>query len=437
MVKNIELSYTQAQLEIFFNWPEGIKFKGVAKGRRFGATKGAANAIIEWCLEGVSPILWGDTVHGNIDRYFERYFLPELKKNDILYHFDKTAKKLTIGNSVVDFRSAEHPENWEGFGYKIIFLNEAGIILKNKYLYTNAVLPMLMDYPDSKLIAAGVPKGKILKDGTEHPFYTICKKQDETHMFHKYSSYDNPLIKDEDIDELRDEIASMSPHMVAQEIYGDFIEAIADNPFAHAYDVKHHEHVLVKHDPSKQLIISIDFNLDPFGVIFGHIWRDSYGEHAYIFDELSIKNGSIDLMVERIQERYGDYLFNCLVTGDSLGRNRNISQVDHASNYELLRRGLRISQTQLKLPANPSHETSRNEVNNILTHFPDFKINPIKCPNTVRDMKIVQVNAFNEIVKRNRKDISQLADHLDCVRYFVHTFLAQWIATNRQKYQKK
>ena len=54
-----------------------------------------------------------------------------------------------------------------------IFLNEAGIILKNNYLYTNTILPMLMDYPDSQLIAAGVPKGKIKKDGTEHIFYTL------------------------------------------------------------------------------------------------------------------------------------------------------------------------------------------------------------------------------------------------------------------------
>ena len=32
-------------------------------------------------LEGVSPILWVDTIYGNIERYVERYFLPVL--NDL------------------------------------------------------------------------------------------------------------------------------------------------------------------------------------------------------------------------------------------------------------------------------------------------------------------------------------------------------------------
>lgn len=438
MVKKIELDYTEPQLEIFFNWPEKVKFKAVSKGRRFGATKGAANAIIEWCLDGLTPILWGDTIHSNIDRYFERYFLPELRANQIDHHYDKQAKKLTIpnalgGDSFVDFRSAEHPENWEGFGYKIIFLNEAGIILKNRYLYTNAVLPMLMDFPDSKLLAAGVPKGKILKDGSEHPFYTIWKKKDETHMSYQFSSYDNGLLNEADIDELRDEIASMSPQMVEQEIYGGFIESDAINPFAHAYDAKKHEHVLVKFDPAKQLLISIDFNLNPFGVIFAQIYRVGDTDCCYVVDELSIKNGSIPAMVDAIKLKYGKYLSGCFITGDSMGKNKNIAERDNASNYEQLRRGLGISQAQLKLPNNPTHDNSRAEVNYILTHFPEFKINPNTCPNTCRDMKVVQCDAFGGIIKKNRSDVNQLSDHMDCLRYLIHTFLATWIDRDMKK----
>jgi len=225
----IDLTYTPAQIEMFFNTPHGTRYQVVTKGRRFGATRGAAHAFIEWCLEG-KKLLWGDTIHSNIDRYFDRYFLPALKQSDISYNYQRQSKQLIIEDGYIDFRSADRPENWEGFGYDVIFLNEAGIILKNKYLYTNAVLPMLMDTKDSLLIAAGVPKGKYDKSNNEHPFYTIykaAKNKVPGYNLLEFSSYDNPLLPPDEIKELENEIGRMSPGMVEQEIYGHFVDSIS------------------------------------------------------------------------------------------------------------------------------------------------------------------------------------------------------------------
>jgi len=231
MVETIELTYTPAQMNVFFEIPDNVKFQVVTKGRRFGATRGAVHAFIEWCLEG-KKLLWGDTIHSNIDRYVERYFMPALNKNKIEYSYQRQMKQLTIGNGYIDFRSADKPENWEGFGYDVIFLNEAGIILNNKYLYSNAVLPMLMDSQASMLIAAGVPKGKFCKGESrkkeEHPFYTLykaAKNNTPRYRLLEYSSYDNPLLPEEEIKELESEIARMSPGMVEQEIYGKFVDS--------------------------------------------------------------------------------------------------------------------------------------------------------------------------------------------------------------------
>jgi hypothetical protein len=233
MTDTIELTYTAAQLDVFFNIPPGVKYNIITKGRRFGATRGGAHAFIEWCLEG-KKLLWGDTINGNIDRYFERYFLPALKKNKIDYNYHRQKKQLTIGHGYIDFRSSDQPENWEGFGYDIIFLNEAGIILNNKYLYTNAVLPMLIDNPRSVLIAAGVPKGKLCRGANrkneEHPFFTLykaAKNNSPKYRLLEYSSYDNPLLSAEEIGDLEVEIARMSPGMVEQEIYGHFVDSIS------------------------------------------------------------------------------------------------------------------------------------------------------------------------------------------------------------------
>ena len=69
------------QKEIFFR--ELARFKIIAKGRRFGLTRGLAMFVVLKMLnkKGIN-VLWVDTIYSNIERYFDRYFRPELKKLD-------------------------------------------------------------------------------------------------------------------------------------------------------------------------------------------------------------------------------------------------------------------------------------------------------------------------------------------------------------------
>lgn len=228
----LRIKYTKEQQDIFFNCNELDRFIIVTKGRRFGATFGGLQFVIEEAIAG-EPNLWGDTINSNIDRYFERIGKPLLIRNNIPFNYNSQQKKLTFpfSEGFVDFRSADRPENWEGFGYKNIILNEAGIILKNDYLYTNAVLPMMMDYNNSRLFAMGVPKGKRQRNNKEHKFYTlylnaVAKKKG--YRLLEYSSYDNSLLSRSDIEELEQEIGDMNPVMVQQEIYGKFVDESFD-----------------------------------------------------------------------------------------------------------------------------------------------------------------------------------------------------------------
>lgn len=225
----LEIGYHANQERIFFE--SGARFKVIAKGRRFGLTRGFANYIIEQMLDGVSPILWVDTVYGNIERYVERYFIPTLKslpKN--LWKYRSNRNDLRIGNSVCDFRSADNPENIEGFGYALIVINEAGIVLKNRNLWSESILPMILDQK-ARVLIGGTPKGKTVKRTKEkHLFYELFEKGSKSNVQSQkqewkafnYSSYDNPLLDPKEIDELVKEI---SPALREQEIYGKFIDA--------------------------------------------------------------------------------------------------------------------------------------------------------------------------------------------------------------------
>lgn len=210
-IKNFE-----AQEQIFNS---NVRFTIVPKGRRFGATRGAANNFIKEALEKkYARGLWGDTVNGNIERYVERYFLPALTKlPPESYHWQKQQKVLRIMNSVIDFRSADTPENWEGFDYDKAFLNEAGIILKDEYLWNNAIKPMLWD-EKARVVVAGTPKGK----GIFEQLYQRGLDPDQVnYKSFKFTSFDNPYVPH---DLIMEDIKDMPERVVRQEIYAEFLE---------------------------------------------------------------------------------------------------------------------------------------------------------------------------------------------------------------------
>lgn len=206
------------QQEIFDN---PARYVIVPKGRRFGATNGAANNYIKMAIQRkFSKGLWVDTVNSNIERYVERYFIPKLQKlspEGQLWHWRKQQKILTILDSYIDFRSVDNPQNIEGFGYDYAFLNEAGIILRDEYLWQNAIRPMLWDYKCHTLVV-GTPKGK----GVFHQLYErgLDKDQPE-YASMKFTTFDNPYLPRESIME---DIKSMPQRVVDQEIYAEFLD---------------------------------------------------------------------------------------------------------------------------------------------------------------------------------------------------------------------
>jgi hypothetical protein len=196
------------------------RIKLAAKGRRFGLTKGAANDFIISALEGkFKKGLWVDVVNGNIDKYIERYFLPHLNKlPSNMWSWRKQAKMVVIRDAYIDFRSADTPETLEGFGYDKAFINEAGIVLKDEYLWNNAIQPMFWDYPNAKIVIGGTPKGK-------GKFYELCERgkdpEQPNYEFFTFTSFDNPYIN---LEAIKEDMAIMPERVVKQEIYAEFLD---------------------------------------------------------------------------------------------------------------------------------------------------------------------------------------------------------------------
>lgn len=213
-------------------------------------------------------------------------------------------------------------------------------------------------------------------------------------------------------------------------------EEEVENPFAYNFNDGHIQPCY--HQDNQQLIISMDFNIEPFAFIYAHVWQDREGWHCHIFMEETIEKGSIHKAVENIRSKFYGNLWNCIITGDYNGNKREISQNDHASNFEQVRRELGLSARQIQTSPNPKHINSRNDVNYVLYHSGgkqhdiDFRIDP-RCENTIRDMRFVEADGEGNIIKTNRKHEHERADHLDTIRYLInHEKMQKWI-----KYRQK
>lgn len=200
----------------------------LVKGRGAGGTMYAARHLIDICInkEPGSSHLWVDTVHRNIDRYVKRYFIPALRGMP-KRHYSWNSVKLTltfsdeVGGSVVDFGSAQHPEMMEGFGYRHIWLNEAGIILRSDALYYNTLLPMGRHPKGTYWHFIGAPKGrnlfaKLIAQGKNPAEFPDWK------TFH-WTSYDNPTIPREEIEKWKQE---MPEPVFRQEVLAEIVDDV-------------------------------------------------------------------------------------------------------------------------------------------------------------------------------------------------------------------
>lgn len=268
--KPYQPSYTEPQLNVFFGIPEDVYYVVLPKGRRVGFTHGAAKACIELMLEG-AIILWVDVRQSNLEAYHTLFFEPELKKfKPEFWKHNKSDHFTSLLNGTMKFVSAEKPEGAEGFQYTHIFCNEAGIIfkgVKGRYLWKNALLPMTLQTKTGikpRVYFIGTPKGKRSKKDEKHlsdfaMFYEMAERgYSESDRYKRwitkrYSTYDNPLLDREDIEELKQEVP---PETRDQELEGKFVDINNEAKFKRTWftileklpDAQHWQRLIISGD---------------------------------------------------------------------------------------------------------------------------------------------------------------------------------------------
>lgn len=190
-----------------------------------------------------------------------------------------------------------------------------------------------------------------------------------------------------------------------------------DDPFVYAYDEERHLGS-VRFDPRYEVILSFDFNRNPITCYVGQLLP---GFKTRGIEQVKLSNSNIYALCKYIRDRYPRALFK--VTGDATGASSNAMVLDNLNYYKIIRKELKLSGTQFKVPKkNPPIEENQVLVNSVLLNT-DCVFDKDKCSGLIFDFETVSMLPSGGIDKSNRDNPRMQADALDCFRYYCNAFL--------------
>jgi len=243
----------------------------------------------------------------------------------------------------------------------------------------------------------------------------------------KTTYLDNKFIDQKQYEKKLDRLKNINPARYRVYKYGEWGKYSAETPYFSAFDDKTNTNCAAVFQQKKYFRISFDFNVDNCVCVFSHAGVD----FIHFFDELSGNN--LPHLLEKIDRKYGLYVFNAVITGDRSGQARHHMQSDNINSYIMIKNRLNLKDSQFKIIQNPPHKDNRFTCNTILAYHPNVFFHPENCKETIYDLRYVECDQNENIIKKDRSQPTQKADLCDCVRYTFNTFHHSFVKNFRFK----
>lgn len=198
-------------------------------------------------------------------------------------------------------------------------------------------------------------------------------------------------------------------------------------PYITAFDERRHTSDRAKFVPGMEIRLSFDFNVDNTICVLHH----GSPHYIHFFDELVANN--LPELLKLIDGKYGQYKQTFKITGDIAGQSRTHLHEDNMNSFRMIKNKLNLKDAQFKLMRNPPHDKNRFTCNTILAFYPEVIFHP-RMEQTIYDIKYVECDDNERIIKKDRSVANQKADFLDGVRYSFNTWYYSFI--KRYLYKK-
>ena len=191
---------------------EDYKYYILNIGRQFGKTMLGINQMLYWAINHKgSSIAWVTPIYKQSKKVFDE--MEAVTKNSGLFEFNRSDLTITGFGSIIRFFSGERPDNIRGFTFDYLIVDE--MAFTRSQLWTE-VLSATVLVKGKKIIFISTPKGK-------NHFYQLSLQPnyDNRYKYFHFTSYDNPMISVEDLDERR---RNLPDHIFRQEYLAEFLD---------------------------------------------------------------------------------------------------------------------------------------------------------------------------------------------------------------------
>ncbi|MEM0503421.1 MAG: phage terminase large subunit [Thermosphaera sp.] len=203
------------QQEIVLNHP--ARFKVLACGRRWGKTTLCLFEILKTAWENPNAVCWWIAPTYRQSEIGYRALERVLKDSDIVERHSRKEMTIELVNgSLIEFKSAERPDNLHGEGLSLVVVDEAARIDGEKVWY-EALRPTLAD-TGGKAMLISTPKGK---NWFFREWLKGYRHDDPEYASWQFPTWGNPFINPKEIESLKRNMPELT---FREQIMAEFIE---------------------------------------------------------------------------------------------------------------------------------------------------------------------------------------------------------------------
>lgn len=174
----------------------------------------------------------------------------------------------------------------------------------------------------------------------------------------------------------------------------------------------------VDYDPTQEIIVGCDFNVDPMCWVLGH-YKDG---KLYIFDEVVLRNANTQSTIDYLVNQYYNHNAGWRFFGDASSRARHTSAV--RSDYLAIKNDARLGHKKVFFPRKNPHVRDRIEAVNRGFRTADGQ-NRIfisyRCKKLINDLNVVAYQELStDLEDYHGTDIGHISDALG---YIVHMLM--------------
>lgn len=190
------------------------RFKVICAGRRSGKSVLARLLLLKWALEKVGTYYLVSPTYRQAKSIHWTEIRKEIPKEWIA-KTNETELSITLKNgSVIELKGAENPDALRGIKLRGLVIDEIASIRNWDWLWQEVLRPTLTDY-EAPTIFISTPKGY----NHFYDIYQLGQGEDGSYKSWRFTSYDNPYIPKEEIDNAKKELTEDT---FAQEYMADF-----------------------------------------------------------------------------------------------------------------------------------------------------------------------------------------------------------------------